>query len=292
MIYARNQKNSKTGTRPDGSGGTGREAALTQSIRTAALPGVVLIGLFMLLNLVGCAGSGEKTRFEIASQPVVYTDYEILRDPPVVHVQPVSEASGVKVLFVPFRVTQQMDNSELVGYSITKMFWQNWAALGVFEYMEYAPEAGPFSLGRALALARSRGADMVVSGYVTHFLSGSSIAGSSLSVQLEGYDTSSGILVWSMAQGAAIARPQSNDYMLFSTRPKMPDDPIYAITAAMAKDMGEIMRGWSRAEEIRAEEARLAQEAEEERLRQEQQSITDRIGTYVDEFFDSEDASK
>ncbi|MDL2307292.1 hypothetical protein LJC48_04615 [Desulfovibrio sp. OttesenSCG-928-C06] len=251
--------------------------ALAQSLRGAATPGLILVTLLMCLNLLGCSTSKEDVRFEIASQPVIYSDAEILRDPPVVHVRPVTDVTGIKVVMLPLRVTQKMDNPDLTGYSIGKMIWQVWAGLGVFDYMEYVPDAGPFRLDTALRIARSKGADMLVSGYVTHILAGSTVAQSSLAVQVEAYDVSSGIMVWSMAQAATIPRPASNDYILFSTRNRMPADPIYALTQAIAGDMGTIMRDWSQRERIEDEKRQRDEEEQRKREEEEQKTFTEKV---------------
>lgn len=256
-----------------------KSAALQRSVKRAILPFIMLLGVFVFLNLGGCSTVENRAHIEIASQPVVYQDAKILRDPPVVHIHPRTEATGLKVLFLPFRVTQVMQNSEMAGYSIAKTFWQTWASMQVFDYMEYVPDAGPFRVDAALRLARAKGADMVVGGYVTNLLSGSTIAQSSLALQLEAYDVSSGMLVWSMGQAAAIPRPESNDYIIFSTRNKMPGDPIYALTQVIASDMGNLMRNWSQQDAIREEQARKAQEEEEA-------GFTQKVGEFFDGIFD------
>ncbi|MDR2825396.1 MAG: DUF3280 domain-containing protein, partial [Deltaproteobacteria bacterium] len=107
-------------------------------------------------------------------------------------------------------------------------------------------DGGPFRTDSALRVARSKGADLVVSGYVTNLMSGGGIATSTLALQLEAYDVSSGAMVWSMAQAGAIAKPQSHDYVIFATQSKVSSDPIYALTTTLAKDMGKIMLDWSK----------------------------------------------
>jgi hypothetical protein len=85
----------------------------------------------------------------------------------------------------------------------------------------------------------------MVSGYITGLLSGGGLAMSALSLQLEAYDVGSGVLVWSMAQAGSIPKPESRDYILFTTRSKISSDPLYALTTTLAGDMGKIMLEWS-----------------------------------------------
>ncbi|MDR1241498.1 MAG: hypothetical protein LBM00_01750 [Deltaproteobacteria bacterium] len=227
-----------------------------ESIKKVRLPGLALLALLALLNFAGCAGFDDtlqkidnSLQFEITRPPVIVREELVRREPPVVHIYPVTEAAGLKVLFVPFRVTQPISNPELAGYGISKLFWQTWASMEIFEYMEFLPEAGPFRTDSAMRIARSRGADLMVSGYVTRLLSGGEAASSSVALQLEAYDVSSGSLVWSMAQAGAIAKPESRDYVLFTTRGKISSDPLYTITATLAEDMGQIMLKWSNGSE-------------------------------------------
>lgn len=212
--------------------------------------------LLVILTCLGCiAGCGayesaqQNLSFEMASQPVYYTDQRVLVYGPDVHIQPVNSVPGLKVLFVPFRVTQEIENSEQVGYALAKGFWQTWAGMGVFEHMEFMPDAGAFRSDRAVRLARSKGADMVVGGYVTRLLSGSTVAESSLSIQLEAYDVKSGHLVWSMIMSGSIPAPSKKDYIVFSTDTRMPQDPISTINTTLAMNLGGLMRHWSQSGE-------------------------------------------
>jgi hypothetical protein len=226
--------------------------SLEECIKKVRLPGLALLTLLALLNFAACAGFDDtlqkldaSIQFEIARPPLFVREEAVRREPPMVHIYPVTEAAGLKVLFVPFRVTQPIGNPELTGYGISRLFWQTWASMEVFEYMEFLPEEGPFRAESAMRIARSRGADLVVSGYVTNLLSGGEVASSSLALQLEAYDVSSGSLIWSMAQAGAIDKPESRDYIIFTTRGKISSDPLYTLTATLARDMGQIMLKWS-----------------------------------------------
>jgi uncharacterized protein YceK len=233
---------------------------LENSVKKASVPGLVLLALLILLNLSGC-GIVESSlqmvdnnvQYEVVSQPVIVTEEKVWRNPPTVHIYPITEVAGLKVLFVPFRVTQNIAQPELIGYGVSKLFWQTWASMQVFDYMEFLPDAGPFRADSALRDARAKGADLVVSGYVTNLMSGGEVAQSTLALQLEAYDVSSGSMVWSMSQAGGIAKPVSIDYVIFKTQSKISTDPIYALTTALAQDMGKVMRGWSKPEEKSAE---------------------------------------
>lgn len=243
--------------------------SLGYNLKKVALPCVILLSLLLLVNLSGCS-SGTSTQWELLSPPVVISEVSVVREPPVVHVYPSSDAPSLKVLFMPFRVTQPMSDPEMAGYGVSKLFWQTWASMKVFQFMEFMPERGPFRPDMALRLAKARGADMVVGGYVMNLLAGGTVGQSNLAIQLEAYDVSSGLLVWSMTQAASIEKPSSNDYVVFKTRNKTPSDPIYALTASIAVDMGQIMMNWSQREEIEAKKA-------EEQRKEEEKDFIDKV---------------
>lgn len=178
-----------------------------------------------------------------------YLDEYVRRMEPKVHVHPVTDASGLKVLFVPFRVTQRMDSPELIGHAVSKTFWQTFAGKHIFNYMEFMADAGPFRRDVAVRKARARGADMVIGGFVTHYMHGGNKLDSSMAVTIEAYDVSSGLLVWSIAHAGVMPAQQTKDFILFATKTRIPADTMYAINEALSMDIADIMGKWSQAEE-------------------------------------------
>ncbi len=213
-----------------------------------------LVSLLVFLNLVlvllasGCAtmrGIDEHTDFNPAGKISLYRDVWVQRNPPEVHVQPVSEAPlEMKVLFVPFRVTQQMSDPLILGYSTARTVWQTWLSMRIFPNLEFSGDEVPYRRDRAVQLARARGADMVVGGFVTRVYAGGTAGDSDLAIQLEAHDTRSGQLVWSMAQSGMIPAARTKDYFLFAAKWRMPSDPLHAISQAIASDMGTQVQDW------------------------------------------------
>ena len=181
---------------------------------------------------------------------VVYIDEAVVRGNPEVHIFPTTEVSGLKALVVPFRVTQRITEPELVGYAVSKGLWQTWAGMRVFDYMEFMPEAGPFRRDIAVRLAKARGADLVIGGFVTYLIPGAGKLNSSLAVQVEAYDVASGLMVWSMSHSGMLPADRTKDFMLFETKSRTPADPIQTINTAISADMGKIMRNWSKFDEL------------------------------------------
>ncbi|MCC8195049.1 MAG: hypothetical protein LIP28_10425 [Deltaproteobacteria bacterium] len=208
---------------------------------------VLILALVFPALAGGCAIVDDRVSFDLASQPVVYRDQWARRQPPVVHVQPAEAAdSELTALFVPFRVTQPISDPELIGYSEARVVWQTWLNKRLFSIMEFDANHGPFRRDRAIALAREKGADVVIGGFVTYYYAGGSEADSQVALQVEVYDTASGQLIWSLGQSALMPARTVNDYIVFATETRSPSDPMYALTRVMAEDMGDILARWAK----------------------------------------------
>lgn len=207
----------------------------------------VRILLFLLLCILFFTGCGVQNNIDasLGEQPAYYLDAYVTRDRPQVYIHPVTDVAGLKVLFVPFRVVQEMDRPEMVGYSLARGFWQTWAGMEVFNQFEFFPEAGPFRRDLAVAYGRARGADLVVGGYVTRIFAGGNSSDNLLAVQIEAYDVGSGLLVWSLAQSGVLPAPKTRDYVLFAAKRRLPTDPMQLLTTVLATDTGKILKDWS-----------------------------------------------
>ena len=222
--------------------------AHTQLLRTARY---MCTRIFLCLALVlpafasGCAVFDDRVNFDLASQPTVYRDQWARRQPPLVYVQP-AEVSDTQLtaLFVPFRVTQAISEPEMIGYTQARVVWQSWLAKRLFSVIEFDADHGPFRRDRAIALARKKGADLAIGGFVTYYYAGGSEADSQVALQVEIYDTASGQLVWSMAQSALMPARTVNDYLIFATETRLPTDPMYALAKTIGDDMGDILARW------------------------------------------------
>lgn len=198
----------------------------------------------------GCAYLDDNVNLDLASQPKVYKDQWARRSAPMVYVQPAEATDApLTALFMPFRVTQKITDPDMVGYSQARVVWQTWLNKRLFSVMEFASDSGPYRRDRAIALARAKGADLAIGGFVTYYYAGGSDADSQVALQVEIYDTASGQLIWSMAQSALMPARQVNDYILFATETRGPSDPMYVLAQAIADDMGDIIGRWTPAVE-------------------------------------------
>lgn len=194
----------------------------------------------------GCAGVQERTRFDLAGDFTVFHDQQAKRGAPVVHVQPADAADApLTALMMPFRVTQKISDPEMVGYSQARVVWQTWLAQRLFSVLEFEGNNEPYRRDRAVALARARGADLAIGGFVTYYYAGGPDADSQVALQVEILDAGSGQLVWSMAHSALMPARQVNDYLIFTTETRGPSDPMFVLAKVMAEDMAAILGRWT-----------------------------------------------
>ena len=209
-------------------------------MRFRSLP-IVVLGLW----LAGCANQSGPVGvdFDLASEPTIYLSKHVDRGPVQVYVQPDGEPlSPPRALFFPFRMTQRMEDALSVGQNLSRLVWQTWLQQKVFPTLEYANVSTPYR--RDLALAARKGADMVVGGYITHFLDGGTMGDTTVSIAIEAYDVKTGNLMWSMAQGGRMQKDQVSDYLLFAVKTRLPGDPAAAVVTALAGDMAVKVRNW------------------------------------------------
>ena len=203
-----------------------------------------------LLFLVSACSSGylgRRVNFDLADEPTLYVFAWVDRNAPHVSVHPAEEAVvSPTVLMVPLRVTQRMGPGEADNMSrqISRTFSQTLLQEKIFPILEYDEQAPLYSPMQSLMLARAKGAEMLIGGRITSVMSGGTAALSQVSMQIEAYDVASGELIWSITHAGNMDNKPSNDYILFVQKTKLPPDPVYAITRALAWDISRIFKEW------------------------------------------------
>ncbi|AGW14599.1 hypothetical protein [Megalodesulfovibrio gigas] len=200
------------------------------------------------LLTAGCSGSS----FDLASTPVLQIEPPVtVAYSPQVYVHPAQHAERpYTAVFLPFRMQQAMDHSSHYGREVARLFYQTWLSQKLFPVMEFeesiSGQHANFGQSQAVAIARSKGADLAITGRVTRLLAGGSVGKSEVAIRLEIYDARSGQLVWSMAHSGSMESIQTHDYLVFFLRNNLPADPVYAITASIARNMAIPMQRWLR----------------------------------------------
>lgn len=208
---------------------------------------VILLLCFLLF--MGCStmqGIDEHVDVNPANHSTIYRDQYVRKSSLEVYIQPtVQSGFSPKALFVPFRVTQEMSKPTMFGYSTARSIWQTWAGMQLFRSMEFSGDDTPFRRDRAVLLAKQRGADIVIGGFVTYIYAGGTAGDTQIALQLEVIDANSGQTIWSMAQSALLPAAKKRDYFMFAVQERLPSDPLLACIRDIAMDMGEAIHSWT-----------------------------------------------
>ena len=193
------------------------------------------------LLLVGCA-----VQPKLSDKSAVYVDSWTKRNNPDVYVEPLkSPPVPVSALIVPFQVTQDIPYGQDLGEQLTRVVWQTWTRDRVFPKLLYEANLKNASTPQAVALARKMGIDTVVVGKFTYIMSGGSRGDSGVSFTFDVIDARSGERLWSMAHGGTMETGLTEVYILFLRKNRMPTEPLSAITATLAMDMGSPITNWN-----------------------------------------------
>ena len=211
----------------------------------------IFVMALLIAITTGCARSPDDSYSSIAitgdfSTPFqIRTDNFVRRQPPAVYVHPQTPLGHKPTaLFVPLRMVQQMNNAVTFSDLLSRQVWQVWLSQGAFNTLEYAPQAGPFNRDRALALARQKGAEVVVGGFINHYMDGGSGGESSITLAIEAYDVKTGNMIWQMAQSGLMDKEKKHDFYLFEITERNPQDPSGLIARSLAWDMGKEIQKW------------------------------------------------
>lgn len=202
---------------------------------------IVLLTLVLSLALTACG----HVDLAINDQTRIYRDAPIQRTPLHISVQPRERTySPVKALLYPPWVSQPNRDSATVGKSLGRVLAQTWNGQQVFPVLVYDEDLVYRTPEKAVAVARARGADVVVTSVVPYFYDGGGLDSSGSSIRLEIRETRTGQVVFAMEQAAAIEAHIVNDWILWSQRTRLPPSPMQAMFAAMAQDMAVPLSSW------------------------------------------------
>jgi len=207
-----------------------------------------LVLLLFSLLLASCSVSNPPVNVTgDASYPVqVQLNNWVRRQPPQIYVRPnISPTSPPTALMVPLRVTQDIRDPVSLSRNLSRTFWQAWLNQRAFSVLEYAYDAQPYDPKRALALGKQKGADLVVGGYITHYLDGGHTGTSSVSINIEVWECATGTLLWSLAQAGFLEYQNAHDFYLFQVRTRQPMDPPSAILQLLGAETGKLVHDWA-----------------------------------------------
>ncbi|KHK02045.1 hypothetical protein [Desulfovibrio sp. TomC] len=202
---------------------------------------LLLAALAAVLVLAACAVEPKLT-----DKHTLSIDSWTKRNNPEVYVEPLKAPPvPVSALIVPFQVTQDIAYAQDLGEQLTRVVWQTWTRDRVFPKLLYEANFKTASTPQAVAMARKMGVDVVVVGKFTYVMSGGTRGDSSVSFTFDVIDARSGERLWSMAHSGLMETGLTEDYVIFARKNRMPAEPLSAITATLAMDMGSPMTNWN-----------------------------------------------
>lgn len=205
--------------------------------------------LCLILVTAGCArldSSAGRGSIDLTTPGTLYSNSKIYRDDIQVMVHPnINLEQPPTALFVPLGLTQDMHDSLAVSEGVSRQVWQQFLREGTFSTLELADMAPPYRVDLALPLARAKGADMLVGGYITYYLDGGQTGNTKISLQLEVYDVKTGEMLWSIAQAGLLPYQPARDFLVVQVKSRMPADPMSAVIAAVAGDMATLLHMWT-----------------------------------------------
>ncbi len=209
------------------------------------------LALSLLLLLGGCSTQAGRTvvsdvDIALNRQTVFYWDDWVRKGQPQIFVSPdrAPEAPPTAV-FMPLRLTQQMEHANSIGYNLSRVVWQTWLQNNTLPAIEFAEGAPPYRRDLALAYGRQRGADLVIGGTINYYKDGGTVGDSAVSIALEIYDVKTGNMLWSFGQAAVMQSSKVSDYLLFATKSRVPTDPVIACLTAASADLARMVQAWA-----------------------------------------------
>ena len=216
------------------------------------LVGVIFLTA-LLLGIVACQSIDRKASIDFSKSNVWYKFVQVQRNKAVVQIQPLDVAvAPPTALLLPLHISQAMGPGEASAASlaITRLVWNTWVKQEIFPILEYADSFAVYTTGQALALARAKGAEVLITGSIPYFIVGGPGGLNQISLHIEIYDVASGEMLWSISHGGLLQAKPQQDYIFFSQESKLPPDPLYAMVSAVAADIGVILRKWAHPEDM------------------------------------------
>ncbi|MGE4293053.1 MAG: OmpA family protein [Desulfovibrio sp.] len=202
----------------------------------ALLPALLLCALLGACNYV---------QPSLTQQTQIVTDATVDRSDLHVYVKPVGRLHApVKALMFPMWIRESIPARLELGRGMGRVFQDAWSEEPVFPALAMPEELVYRGRESALAQARQRGADMLVLPSVPYLYAGGTLDDSALTIRCDIYEVATGNLLVSMEQSGRLEFERNKDWVLWMTRTRMPDSPLYAITRAIAADMAVPLRSW------------------------------------------------
>ncbi len=200
-----------------------------------------LILLSLLLLIAACGHI--KTH---ALQPTeIFLDTPIKKSELMVYVQPTArQHQPMRALIFPMWIKQQYPDRLNLGRSFARIFHNAWTQEQLFPAQVLDESLVYRTPQKAVATGRSQGADVVIILSVPYLYTGHTLDDTSITVQMDVYETTAGHQIYSMQQAARIEHQAREDWIMFAIEHRMPSDPLHGCLWSIAKDMAVPLKSW------------------------------------------------
>lgn len=178
-------------------------------------------------------------------RPNIYLDVPIKKSELMVYVQPTARQHlPMRALVYPMWIKQQYPDRMELGRAFSRVFHNAWTAEQLFPAQVLDDSLVYRTPDKAVAEARAQGADVVIVLSTPYFYTGHTMDDTSITVQMDMYETTAGHLIYSMQQAARIEHKAREDWIFFAMEHRMPTDPLHGCLWAIAKDMAVPLKSW------------------------------------------------
>jgi OOP family OmpA-OmpF porin len=208
------------------------------------------LGLIVALTCLLACAACSNVEPRLVQPTLVYYDTPVETSPLSVYIRPAGPAERpLSALYLPFLVREDMEHPRTIGLEVTRTFWQTWLSQAVFPTQVFDESTLFYGREDALNMARRAGADLLVSGEVSHYFNGGTRSDTSVSLRADIYDVASGQLLWSLAQAGRMEHQLDADFILAKRTTRMPESPMQAVIQRISAEMGVLVSDWSKAGE-------------------------------------------
>ncbi len=168
----------------------------------------------------------------------VYADAGVVLGALEESVIPQNEASvPERALLVPLVMEADAAHRRALATGLTGTLCDVWRAMGVFAALEFHAGERVTARDEALALARSKGASVLLWGRLNPVLVGGGLGRTEIGVRLETIWVPTGQTYWMASQAGVIEGGYVRDYVLAKREIRLPRHPEAALMAALAESL-------------------------------------------------------
>ncbi len=191
-----------------------------------------------LIFLVAACATPTQTVWHLHGA-TVFTDNPVVLGPLEEFVVPQNEADAPeRALMFPMALEGDAARRREVGVGLSARLVEVWRGMGVFSALELDTETRVMSRAQALALAQSRGANVLLWGHLAPVFLGGGLGRTEIGVRLEAIWVATGQTYWAAAQAGVLEGGPVQDYVLARQQPRLPRYPEATVMAALAESLG------------------------------------------------------